>query len=369
MIFARSKPDLLRASAVLAAFLLSSVAFMLPAQQKLRWSVDAGAVVENREGDDYYSPDQTLAFTRLSPEVGMSFLGGKHNIMAGASWYQPIGNGWKDCKLSPTVYYRYTSPSLKLSIGMFPRTQLIETIPTAFMSDSLRYLEPNIRGALVQYVHRRGHAELALDWRSIQTETQREAFSIYASGRWNAVGPLFVGCRLQMNHLAKTKHPDKGQSVNDDLMANPFAGVDLGRYLPRMDSLSLAAGALVSMQRDRSIGQWHTPCGAAIEATAEWRFLGIDEHLYAGRNLMPLYPKYGSLLNLGDPSYQAKLYSRTTVRAYIFRNQFVNLYASLDFHYTPEAFTFWQKVSLRVYVDDILWRDGKNRGTKLKRYY
>ena len=122
MIFARSKPDLLRASAVLAAFLLSSAAFMLPAQQKLRWSVDAGAVMENREGDDYYSPDQTLAFTRLSPEVGMSFLGGKHNIMAGASWYQPIGNGWKDYKLSPTVYYRYTSPSLKLSFLKTPET-------------------------------------------------------------------------------------------------------------------------------------------------------------------------------------------------------------------------------------------------------
>ena len=126
-----------------------------------------------------------------------------------------------------------------------------------------------------------------------------------------------------------------------------------------MDSLSLAAGALVSMQRDRSIGQWHTPCGAAIEATAEWRFLGIDEHLYAGRNLMPLYPKYGSLLNLGDPSYQAKLYSRTTVRAYIFRNQFVNLYASLVSTTRPKLSPFGKKVSLRVYVDDILWRDGK----------
>ena len=40
------------------------------AQQKLTWSVDFGTVFENREGDNYYSPDQTIFFTRLSPEVG-----------------------------------------------------------------------------------------------------------------------------------------------------------------------------------------------------------------------------------------------------------------------------------------------------------
>ena len=65
------------------------------AQQGFKWSVDFGSVFENREGDDYYSPDQTLIFTRLSPEVGFSFAGGEHNIMGGVSWMQLLGNGWK----------------------------------------------------------------------------------------------------------------------------------------------------------------------------------------------------------------------------------------------------------------------------------
>ena len=41
---------------------------------------------------------------------------------------------------------------------------------------------------------------------------------------------------------------------------------------------------------------------------------------------------------MGDPNYQAKLYSRTDVYAYIFRNKYVDFRASLDFHYTKEAF-------------------------------
>ena len=34
---------------------------------RLTWSVDLGTVFENREGDNYYSPDQTIFLTRLSP--------------------------------------------------------------------------------------------------------------------------------------------------------------------------------------------------------------------------------------------------------------------------------------------------------------
>lgn len=357
---------------ILIAVACSAAAIPVFAQQQFKWSIDAGSVFENREGDGYYSADQTIAFTRLSPEVGISFLDGRHSLMGGVSWYQPIGNGWDDYKLSPTVYYRYSSPSWRLSLGMLPRTQLIEQLPTVLMSDSIRYTEPNIRGALVQYVHRRGFFELVLDWRSFQTETQREAFSVYFNGRWNAAWALFVGGRLQVNHLANTKHPSPDQNVNDDLSVNPYAGFDFTRFTPRIDSLAVRAGLMLQLERDRSTGIWQKPCGFMLDAIAEWRFLGIEEHLYVGKNLFPLYPKYGTLLNLGDPNYQAKVYSRTNVRAYIFRNQFMNLYASLDFHYTPEAFTFWQKIAVRVYIDDRLWSDRRNKVSHseyLSRYY
>lgn len=363
---------MLKRLAISIAVACMAAAIPVFAQQQLRWSIDAGSVFENREGDDYYSPDQTIAFTRLSPEVGISLMGGRHLLMGGVSWYQPIGNGWKGYKLSPTVYYRYLSPTWRVSLGMLPRTLLIEQMPTVLMSDSLRYTEPNIRGALIQYVHHRGFMELALDWRSLQTQEQREAFSVYFNGRWMAAGPLMLGGRLQVNHLAKTLNPTPDQNVNDDISANPYVGLDLSRYAPRMDSLTVTAGLMLQLERDRGTGTWHRPYGLMLDATAEWRFLGIEEHLYVGKNLYPLYPKYGSLLNMGDPSYQAHVYSRTNVRAYIFRNQFVNLYASLDFHYTPDAFTFWQKIALRVYIDDQLWSDRRSdvpRSQYLSKYY
>lgn len=352
---------MLKHISILIAVACMAAAIPVFAQQQLRWSVDAGSVFENREGDDYYSPDQTIAFTRLSPEVGISLMGGQHAFMGGVSWYQPIGHGWKGYKLSPTVYYRYTSPSWRISLGMLPRTQLIEQLPTLFMSDSLRYTEPNIRGALIQYVHRRGFMELALDWRSLQTEEQREAFSVYFNGRWYASGPLMLGGRLQVNHLAKSLNPTPDQNVNDDISVNPYAGLDLARFTPRLDSLSVTAGLILQLERDRGTGVWHRPYGLTFDAIAEWRFLGIEEHLYVGKNLYPLYSKYGSLLNMGDPNFQAKVYSRTNVRTYIFRNQFLNLYASLDFHYTPDAFAFWQKIALRLYIDDRLWSDRRNK--------
>ena len=358
---------------ILIAVVCVAAAIPVFAQQQFRWSVDAGSVFENREGDDHYSPDQTITFTRLSPEVGFSFLGGMHSIMGGVSWYQPLGNGWNGYKLTPTVYYRYMSPSWRLSLGMLPRTQLMEQLPTVLMSDSLRYTEPNIRGALVQYVHERGFMELALDWRSLQTEAQREAFSVYFHGRWNAAWALELGGRLQVNHLAKTSNATPDQNVNDDISVNPYAGLNLARFTPRLDSLNVRAGLMLQLERDRGTGVWHRPCGFMLDATVEWRFLGVDEHLFVGSNLYPLYPKYGAMLNMGDPNYQAKVYSRTNVYAYIFRNRFMNLYASLDFHYTPDAFAFWQKIALRVYIDDRLWDDkgaGKEeRSLWLSKYY
>lgn len=320
------------------------------AQQKLTWSVDFGTVFENREGDNYYSPDQTIFFTRLSPEVGLSMLDGMHNIAGGVSWIQPVGNGWRDYKLCPTLYYSYKSPTWRVAVGMLPRTMLLEEMHTVLLSDSMRYRQPNIRGVLLQYVKPKGFFELSLDWRSLQTDTQREAFNVNFNGRWNPCGALLVGGRVQLNHLAKSSSDYEDQGVNDDITVNPYVGLNLS-HRSALDSLEIKAGPIINIERDRRYDDgWRVPCGVLVDAVAEWRRLGIKETFYAGKNLYPLYPRYGSLLNMGDPNYQAKLYSRTDVYAYIFRNKYVDFRASLDFHYTKEAFTFWQNLTVRVFI-------------------
>lgn len=336
----------------------------LHAQQELTWSVDFNTIFENREGDNYYSPDQTIFLTRLSPEIGVSMLGGKHNVAAGVSWIQPGGNGWNDYKLCPTLYYSYKSPTWRLAVGMLPRTMLLEPMHTVMLSDSMMYWQPNIRGVLLQYVKPRGFFELSLDWRSLQSDTQREAFNVNFNGRWNPRGALLVGGRVQLNHLAKTRTNTEGQGVNDDITVNPYIGLNLSRR-SALDSLELKAGPIFMIERDRLYdASWRTPCGVLVDAVAEWKWLGVKETFFAGKNLYPLYPRYGTLLNMGDPNYQAKLYSRTNVYAYIFRNQFVNLEASLDFHYTKEAFAFWQKIVLRVYIDGKSWKQKKTHVTR-----
>lgn len=318
--------------------------------QKLKWSIDFSTVFDNREGNYTYAPNQTIFFTRLAPEIGLSLCDDTHIIKGGVTWNQPIGNGWKQYKLVPTIYYHYNTPSLRFSIGQFARTQLMEESPKFLWSDSIGYQQPNIRGVLLQYVKPTGYAELAVDWRQMQTETQREAFNVNFNGRWRPRGGIFMlGGHLQYNHLAKQKNAPEGQGVNDDITINPFVGLDLS-HRTALDSLTIEAGAILQLERSRVLGSgFRTPKGAMLTAVAEWRWLGIKETLYAGDNLFPLYPTFGSQLNMGDPMFQSKLYSRTDVYAIIFRKSFIDMRAALNFHVTKAGFTFWQQLSVRLY--------------------
>lgn len=323
--------------------------------QGLTWSVDYNLIFDNREGDTYYSDARTNFISRLSPEVGMTFLGGTHKLAGGVSWIQPVGNEWNDYKLCPTLYYHYNEGDLRMSFGMFPRSQFIEPLPTYLLSDSIAYHQPNVRGLLVQYVKPQGYAELSLDWRSLQSEKNREAFNVNFNGQWNPRGALLLGGHVQINHLAKRKNAPEGEGVNDDIMANPYIGLNMSRATS-LDSLVVKTGALVSLQRSRAAGGWQNRAGLLVDAVAEKNRISVKETLFAGKGIMPLYPLFGSLLNMGDPYFQAPFYSRTDVNFHFIRNRFVNLEASLVFHYTEKAFGFWQQLKLRVFMDDKLWK-------------
>ncbi|MBE6309758.1 MAG: hypothetical protein E7080_01725 [Bacteroidales bacterium] len=341
--------------------LLCIVGAAMAVAQGVTWSVDLNTIFDNREGDDYYSSDGTIFLTRVSPEVGLAFQD-KHKIAAGVSWIQPCGDDWKNHKVLPTVYYRYDSGEWRASFGIFPRSQFVNPLPTFLLSDSIAYNEPNVRGLLIQYVKPRGYAELSLDWRSQQSETRREAFNINFNGEWNPRGALLVGGYAQVNHLAKRKNAPEGEGVNDDIMANPYVGLNLSRCTA-LDSLQVKAGALVSLQRSRAAGGWQNRAGLLVNAVAEKKRISVEETFFVGKGVMPLYPYFGTLLNMGDPYFQAPMYSRTDVNFHFIRNRFVNLEASLVFHYTKEAFGFWQQLKLRVFVDEKLWKTRDDKTT------
>lgn len=211
---------------------------LLVEAQGVTWSVDVNTIFDNREGDKYYSDNGTLFLTNVSPEIGLTFLNETHKIAGGVSWIQPCGNNLRDHKTDAVVYYRYNSPQWRMSFGVFPRSQFIERLPDFLLSDSIAYNQPNVRGLLIQYVKPRGYAELSLDWRSQQSETKREAFNVNFNGRLNLKKVFFIGGHAQLNHLAKQKNAPVGQSVNDDIMVNPYIGFNLSN-VTSLDSLEI----------------------------------------------------------------------------------------------------------------------------------
>ena len=318
--------------------------------QEVVWSVDANVLLNNREGGDGYTPDQTFMFTRLAPEVGLSMGDGEHVLKGGVAWYQPMTDNLHGYKVLPTLYYQYNRPDgWHVATGLIPRSLMVRRMPRYLWSDSLDYCQPNLHGVMVQLIKPAGYTELAVDWRQLQTERQREAFAVMLNTDWRIAGPLSLGGHVQYSHLAKSRLNPGDQHVNDDLVINPMAALDFS-HRTVLDSLRLAAGAIIAMERDRGEDCWHRPAGFVATATARWRWLQLDETCYLGKGIMPLYPVLGSLLNLGDPYYHSKTYSRTDLIFHVVSNDYVDLTGSLAFHATDKTTGFWQQISCRFYI-------------------
>lgn len=339
-------------SRVFALLMLAASAAPLEAQE-LTWDVDFASVFDNREGSNRYTDTKTFFFTNLAPEIGLRFSE-KDRIAGGVVWNQPIGCEWEGARVSPTLYYRRVDGPWRFSMGMFPRRQLREEMPSFLWSDSLSYHQNNIRGALVQYERPgRGFFDAYIDWRGMQTATQREAFNIVFHGRWypRRDGVFFLGGHAMMNHFALSRENKENQHIVDNFLANPYVGTDLTRVTP-LDSLRVRAGLLLTVERNRANpdDSWQTPCGGWLEIIAQYRRFGIKNSLYAGGKLFPSYLDFGAKLYQGEPFYRSSLYNRTDVWADIIRGDRVGLRASLDFHVTSDSFIFYQRLILRVNI-------------------
>lgn len=383
---------------LLSAFCFSAISAQEQEKEyKFIWGVDARTVFDNREGDQTYSPQQTIFFSRLSPSLGVRF--GKsehekinndgikkkytdvHKLVAGTHYIQPIGIGYKENKFVPTAYYTFshmvvkevkrdssvltidgkTSPEFKVwrvSFGMIPR-RLSYRLPEILWSDSMNYYNPNIRGILLQCTKNNlVFHEISLDWRSLQSADQREAFNVnynvrkYFDRYLRGISPFFIGGNAQLNHLAKRNPAPEGEGVNDDMFAYPYVGLDFSEKTV-FDKFKIRAGYAVSFDRCRAIGDWEVDGGLLADLHLLWKKIGIIETLYAGNKQFPLYPMYGSLLNMGDPHYQSSVYSKTSVYSPIVENRYVSFGAFLDFHVTKEGTSCYQRVVLNVNLGNV----------------
>lgn len=345
-----------------ASLLFSHLAFAQ--EDGFLWSVDNAIVFDNREGSQAHAPQGTIFLNRFSPEIGVRFLG-NHELKGGTSYIQPIGIGYKRTKFVPTFYYTYNQPVKRqwsVSVGMIPRHKLRHPLPEILWSDSMAYFNPNIRGVLLQCVKDSLLAEIILDWRSLQSETQREAFNINANVEGRLGRTFLLGGHAQLNHLAKQENAPAGQGVNDDMFLNPYIGWNL-KQGTALDSLQLKLGGSFMFDRCRAIGEWDNAFGLLVDAVAQYKKIGIKETLYVGQPSLPLLEMYGSLLNMGDPHFHSKFYSHTRIYSPIVENQFVNFAVALDFNITAEGTSCYQKILLRVNIDSDGW---KHRGSDKK---
>ncbi len=315
------------------------------------WEVNFGATFDNREGDGRYTRDRTYFFTTLAPEIGLRFTP-RDRIAGGAVWNQPLENGVKNGKIMPTLYYRHEGERWRFSMGMFPRTQLREPLPGFLWCDSLAYFQRNIRGALVQYEERNGFFDAYLDWRGQQAVDVREAFNLVFHGEWRPKRGVFLaGGHMMMNHFAKS-HRAEDEYIVDNFLVNPYVGVDFSRATA-LDSLVVKAGGLMTVERDRRHGKWTTPGGLWVDATFEWRWLGLRNSLYLGGELFPLYGEYGTLLYQGEAYYQSSFYNRTDIYAHIMRNRWMDLEAQLNFNFARNDFMFYQRLILSISLGNL----------------
>lgn len=318
------------------------------AQTAFTWELDLGTVFDNREGDDDHTAAETIFFTRLSPEAGIR-LDDANRFAGGVVWVQPVGHEWHGAKVSPTLYYRYDGRSWSGSLGMFPRTQLIEELPSFLWGDEMRYFQRNIRGGVLQYRRPSGWAEIYLDWRQRQTDSRREAFNIVAHTSWHTSGVFSVGGTLAMDHFALTRHSAADEHIVDNFMVNPYITADFSSHSP-FDSIYVKAGPLLTLERDRGADKWTTPLGVWVEAAAAWHRWSLRNTLYAGGKQMRLWDRFGQELYQGDSFYKSSFYDRLDLSYSIVGNKWVGLEASLNFNFSPGSFIFYQKITLDVNI-------------------
>lgn len=321
---------------------------------RLLYNVDFATYFDNREYRGPYQMPQTIFSFRLSPTIGLGVrdpLGGKHHLIAGVHYTQPLGGNWKDAKADPIAYYQYQYKGFDLNMGAIPYTNRYAVLPDWLMYDSITYNHPNMLGALLAYHDQRGFVEFMCDWRGSQTPSRREMFRLIIDGQYQYKW-FFIGGLGQINHKAGFMPPHDYESVCDDIYVSPFLGFNLSQYTP-FDSLTIRAGYILGIQKYRALDISKYPQGLYLELYANWWFLGIKNTFYYGQNLMPFYNEFGSDLNQGDPFFQSPIYNRTDLFAYLYRSSFVNFYFSWNLHYDGHSLAHQQQLIVRFSLDGL----------------
>lgn len=324
--------------------------------QEILWNVGLKSVFDNREYSSKFNQSQTIFGAVLSPEVGLRW-NNVHSLMVDAFVTTEFGSPTKDIKVDPAFYYNFRNECFNISAGLVPFDQVIGTDSRAFFSDSVRFFKNTIGGVLMQYVKGKNYAEFYCDWDGRQSDTRREKFTVYSSGRITK-NILFATYEFSMHHHAGST---LGGGVTDNVWINPAVGVDLSHKL-WMDSLTLSAGYLQSFQNDRTFVEHYVkPKGAEINILMEKFNFGIYNTLFLGDNMMPYYNSYGPSLYWGDSFYSTThgVYNRLEIYWMPLRKKNFNLKVASIHHYDGCTWSWQQLVKFSIRIDQIMFKKKK----------
>lgn len=318
---------------------------------RINASLDVDMWFDNRELKSDYSKDLTYFGLMARPLLSLHW-GKGNSLFAGGTLTLDFGD--RDYRRDPevNVYYRYEDPSFSAYAGVFPRSVAMGDYPSMFFSGSTHLYDRNLEGALLQYRGRLGYVEAAVDWLSMIHDDNREKFVVFSSGKITTGNRKFhAGYYASMFHYSVSDNDD---GVVDNLLAYPYVGFQLssGRYAKGEYQLfSVNAGWAQAMQRDRkNENKWLDPGGFQGSVRFErWKW-GVENIIYIGENLMPLFDRYDTRLYQGTDFYRTEkdIYNRTELFWTPVHDEAKKLKIRAIFHYDGKSFGSQQLVTFSL---------------------
>ncbi|SDE43531.1 hypothetical protein SAMN05216464_106125 [Mucilaginibacter pineti] len=297
--------------------------------------------MDNREYKPYVLRSRTYSGVRTQLDLGLNIDSLNHFIV-GANGIHEFGAQPYFLKVDPVAYYSYTGKNWLFNAGAFPREGLLDNYPRALLNDTLRYYRPNVQGLLARYTNEHFTETGWIDWVSRQTDVEREQFLFGFAGKYRPSlnGPFYVSHYFFLEH-------DAGPGIaipNDHIQDNGAAQVRLGldfSHKTILDSLSIEAGGMLSLERTRGVDGFQKPTGFVASAYLSWKRFALFDEFYKGQGHHILY---------GDSFYEKKTYNRLDIIYTPFLYKRVKGQFILSLHQTP-GFAGSNQEAFRVTVD------------------
>jgi hypothetical protein len=260
--------------------------------------------MDNREYKAFVGRSRTYSGTRLSLDLGIH-LDSLNSFIVGVNGIHEFGAKPYFLKADPIAYYQFKSKSWQFNIGAFPREGLLTSYPRAILNDTLRYYRPNVEGMLTKYEFDHGYETMWIDWVSRQTATDREQFLFGLAGKYkpSQSGPFFLAHYFMLLHDAGASVAVPDDHIRDNGAIQLRGGLDFS-HKTILDSLTIEAGGMMSLERTRGVDGFQTPKGVVASAYLSYHRFALYDEFYAGE---------GHNITYGDAYYQKKRYNRLDI--------------------------------------------------------